>query len=1572
MLVLLAVVLVFVLARTEVGRTQLRAEIERRFDARFAGRLEIGRLDGNLLRTFYARDVRLLDDRGRPVLQVDSVVVAPSWRMLLGREVAARSLALYRPDLRLVRDTSGTWNLRRALSRSAASGPDDGEAFFDFAGATVRIYDGRISTRSHGPPARLIEQGWVFDYTHAEVRDLDARLEIDWTEERRITVRRLAAVLPDQHAQVTMTDGHLMMMGEEGWRVRNLAVQAASASSADPAPMTASLDLTAGPAEAAPQLAIHLERGTVNNALVRRLIPRYPLEGTMRASLQAHGTLSELTVEYLMLTRGGSRLHAAGTVRGLPDEAAFDGPVVDTRLAAEDVAAVWPGAPLDRWEALGALRLDAEATGRVPLQADTQPRPFRLHAQIVAVSDSAGALAGTVALHRAAGQPLRYRAGLEADSLHLSALLPDAQGTQRQDAQMSGRLRAEGRGLNPRTLAGTLDLALTEARWNGHAFEGVRLEAKADSGRLAGTLRLEQDGGRLWAGGSLTLGERPTYRARLVGRRLDLSALLPGDAPATPLSGALELEAAGASWDALSGRLTASLDSSAILQGDTTRRLPPQDVTVRVAPRASDAPRLRLTGDALALTLRTDASASALRAVGALWADAFARAFRETTSHTYAARDTAAADTTAPLLTLDPVLRARARRLLEANEAQQIALDARLEVHRAEALAALWPALDSVHTDLTAQMSLTAGADRFATTGRAQGDTLRLAALDAFRPRMALHAQADLRGDSNASRAPLQVDLQSTADSLRLGAQAAFAEPVIEAHLSGRRGRLTMRSEARGAAGPFRLRLALALRPDRVRLTVEDAYLAAGDYVWTNLDAHPVDLYAGAVHLPGLRLVSEGGEQLQELRLHGTFSAAPTDTVFVEARALRLRSLSDLLGLERPVGGRLDGRVALTGGLQHPELTGRVTARRLSFDGRLLGRLEASSRYVPGAPEVALSASLHPALRPADGADGADGDSSAAAGNNRLRLRGTFRLPGLRDAPSSSENPGAAGALDLTYRIDRADLFFLEYLFEDTIGQAGGHLAGRGTLRGTFYDPVFNADLRAADARVTIPRFNLTYAGEGRLRVDRDGITVRDATVTDPTGGTATVSGRILFNDYDYFSFDLRARLDALQIIDVAASQELPFYGTIWASGPVLLTGPLDDALLRAPMARTTPESELLIPITETAAETDTGFLVFADSTGRLPDLERTPRRRSLLDDRPDGERTFLDGLDMDLNILAPEGSAVHLVFDPLVGDVIHAVGSGRIQLLRRGGEVTTYGAFEITSGDYMFTAGEVFYRRFVIDRGTITWDGPPANAELDITASYRTRASTAGLDLNGAALGRIPLIVRLHITGRVALPDVALSLAVDRSRRAFMEDYAAAALETILNQSGRETEYATSVLLTNTFLLASPTRANVSLAGTGNRLVFNSVSQLVASQLNRYLSAALPSVDFNLGVQGENPQDLDVIYGVALRLLDERLIIRGEGVMADRRQTEQQSLEGEFVVEVRLTPSVSVEAFYRREGSILSDQALTSTTGAGLSYQTQFPTWRRLIERLFGWLTPDAPREESVADETVADAAGE
>jgi hypothetical protein len=378
------------------------------------------------------------------------------------------------------------------------------------------------------------------------------------------------------------------------------------------------------------------------------------------------------------------------------------------------------------------------------------------------------------------------------------------------------------------------------------------------------------------------------------------------------------------------------------------------------------------------------------------------------------------------------------------------------------------------------------------------------------------------------------------------------------------------------------------------------------------------------------------------------------------------------------------------------------------------------------------------------------------------------------------------------------------------------------------------------------------------------------------------------------------------------------------------------------------------MPVTDDEYLSDQTFIVFTDSTGAY----EVDQRRTMLDARPPTEREFIEGMNMNFNITISPETTVFLVFDALLGDMIQARGSGRVQFLRFEGEYSAFGTFVVSSGDYLFTAGDVFQRRFILDPGgTITWDGDAIDAALDIPATYRTRASLAGLP-GQSPEDRVPIRVNMIVTGRLTTPQVALRIALDIDTREGI--VIPPGLESALNREDLAAEYATSVLLTNTFLLTSSSEADPT--SSADDLFFNSLSHLVSSQVNRFVSQAL-DLDVNVGVQqGRTDNAYDLVYGFALRLDEQGIVIRGEGLYETATSASStEGLQGQFVVEYRLTPKVRLELFFRRESDLYRAASTLGTSyGAGIVYQTDFANWKSLG----GSPSPSQPEEPAAPDD--------
>ena len=1553
---MIGVLAFFAATRTQVGRDALRDQLEAQFADTFSGRLRIASLKGNLVNTLFAGDVRVFDPDGRMVLAIDSVIVRPSWRDLFRRELSLGDLILFRPGALLYLDHDGRWNLEKAFARVH---PDTTrrQLLRAFSSTRIHVIDGTIETANQGMPPPAVRAGRVFNYAESKVEDLQVQATLDWRPTyKQIDLLSFSAKLTEPALYIEhltgqgVIDGADLALNEVVLRAGQTTLRLnGSAGNLFPEDSAATFD---------PVFDLVLEPGTVDMAHVHGIFPALDLKGTLGVESRLHGPLSDLVVESAVVTYGASRVAVDGTLLGLPDSIRYELSFRDNTLSRDDVDAAWPShtVPLP-----SRVKADLYTRGLLYPGAPPPGQPrFRGEAYLDLWTDL-GQVRGTVSLTSPTAGPPGYRGDLVASGLNLGDLL-DAPFFR---SDLSGRVQIDGEGTGLDDLATTIRMNLRPSALAGVYMDTLVVSFSARARRLYTNVRLLQPAGSLQAEATLDLrSPEPSYQLDLTADRLDLGTLLHHDSLTTRLQTHLHLSGSGAGDPDLNATLALQVDSSRVRWGRRERAITPHTLHLSLAPRHTPGPRLVVDSDVLAAKVEGDVPLIALRDASRRWLEQMQGGIRAIIDKPYLSGDPDGPDVAAPLPSRDRKRLRTALRssLVDAGLPDTLALRASLAVKDAAQLSAFLPFLPPLHARLKATLELVAGTDHFALRGALRADTLALTGIATG------DLEAELEVGATAGEAfarSLRTTLQVRARQLTAGAQLVQA-PALHFALEEGHGTLRISAAPTPRLGPVRLVSHLDLRPDRNRVVVDTLALTAGAYTWTGDQTNRFDLYKGAVVIPNLALTSPGAspESRQEIRLHGTLSSRSSDTLLVNLNNIVLRQLTDFIHFKPRFGGLLQGELALTRTGVQPELTGNLSVVSFSLDQYILGDLSVSSGYEPGQKDVRLDLDLTPTAFP-DTAFVYGTDLPALVKRNRLRADGHFRLPGV----SSTGYVHDPGALDLNLNVGRADLFFFKILIS-ALDDVSGYATGTGHVGGAFNRPVFDADLDLFDGRFSVPDLNLHFDITSAVHVDEEAIHVPGAQISDLDGGTLLLTGKILFNDYKYFSFDLQGALDRLQIIDIAMSDVLPFYGHIRASGNATLTGPLSNAHLRSTDAATTPESELFVPVAETATRVDDRFIIFADSTGRIPDLQQRNVRKNLLAGRPVGERPFLEGIDLDIDLRAPPGSTVHLVIDPLLGDVINAVSTGRVQIQRREGEFRIFGTLEVSGGDYLFTAGEVFFRRFRIGSGgTLTWDGDPINAVLDIPATFRTRASRAGLPAGGTNdQSLIPLIVQLQISGRVIAPEVDLRLAIDRSEQNRIGDYQG--LETLLNQPERATEYATSVLLTNSFRL---TTTNLG-TGSGGQLAFNSVSQLVSTQLNRFINEALPNVDFSFGLQGESTQDLDLTYGVALRLLDERLIIRGEGVYqgsggsTDNVRTTQQSLQGEFVVEIRLSPSVSVEVFYRREGDALTSNAtLTNTTGAGFSYQTEFPSWKRFFRRLFGWLWPDEKSEEPPPDEKVA-----
>ena len=709
-------------------------------------------------------------------------------------------------------------------------------------------------------------------------------------------------------------------------------------------------------------------------------------------------------------------------------------------------------------------------------------------------------------------------------------------------------------------------------------------------------------------------------------------------------------------------------------------QLPEHELSATLNPLASTLPRLVLGGGVLSGTVEGNTDAAALTSVTRLWASAVRDAVQNQEAKTLARASLGVQLPPLPWPSLDLILQqGQARTDLQSAGLSQIALNVALQVHESAWLTAWLRLLDPAITQWIA-----------ANAGPAPSMQVSLQA-DENAARLQGHSMLSAGGRITAEITttldrPIEQAIVADISVERLGTPSwatSVVDPWASVVVENGVAHVSVQTAAGDRIGPLSIEATVDLLPDRFLIDFTSGSIAIAGRPWQLRLGRTAEVFADALVLNQFSL-TRADTSPQHIRARGVVSRNPASTISVDFAALRLQGILQSLGEEPNFSGTANGTVQWSRGAG---LVGRVSVDTLAYMSRILGFLDAQSHLVPGGGEVSVDVQLHPFFV---------GDGGVATGRNDLTITGMM-------TPGSGIEPGS---LDLSLEVERLDASILEELIPD-LGDVQGGFTGGGTITGTPGYPLLDVDLVSSGFEFGIPEHDVHYEAEATLHIDSIGLHVERMAITDRTGGTVDIAGTMLFNQYRYFSFDAAATFDELQIMNIPAyTRALPWYGTVWVTGDVALTGPIDQAHLRSDRLIVSPEGEIQIPIRDAAAVVDPGFIIYQEPGESPEEALAVPRRANILERRPETEREFGMGLEIDLNIEAPQGSTIKLVIDPLLGDVITGNGSARVQLQRHEGDFTTFGSFDVTSGDYLFTAGEVFVRRFLIQDGTIYLDG--------------------------------------------------------------------------------------------------------------------------------------------------------------------------------------------------------------------------------------------------------------------------
>jgi hypothetical protein len=538
----------------------------------------------------------------------------------------------------------------------------------------------------------------------------------------------------------------------------------------------------------------------------------------------------------------------------------------------------------------------------------------------------------------------------------------------------------------------------------------------------------------------------------------------------------------------------------------------------------------------------------------------------------------------------------------------------------------------------------------------------------------------------------------------------------------------------------------------------------------------------------------------------------------------------------------------------------------------------------------------------------------------------------------------ATKSADITASTFRMPMDILNPFVGSFASDVKGVGSGRVRIRGKLKQLVMTGSVMAEDASLKIDFLQTRYSFSDSIRFTPKGIEFRNINFFDERKNQGILNGIVSHKSFKDLGFNFDINMDNMLVLNTKPKDNEDFYGTAYASGYAGIRGNTDKIVFNI-SAKTEDRTVFYVPLNSTASVSDYPYIIFIDQ--KKKDEAAVDKQRDVFIKHDEVGKIELN---FDLEV-TPEAE-VRLIMDEKAGDVIRGTGSGKLNIkMNTRGDLTMAGDYVIENGDYLFTLGDIMNKRFSVEEGgTISWNGPIDDAEINIRAIYKTKASLYDIRPMEELKERIPVECQLILSGKLLNPvikfDIYLPTADDQTR-----EYLKAAINTE-EELSRQFLY---LLVMNSFY-PDPLISAVSSKQTSQNDVLPSNTQgataiglttveMLSNQLSNWLSQISNDFDIGFNYRPTNPvtaQEVEV--ALSTQLLNDKVVLNGNvDVAGNQSNTKASTITGDFTIEFKITEKLRFKVFNRSNNNLFYEMP-PYTQGFGIFYRRDFDRLKDLF----------------------------
>lgn len=674
-------------------------------------------------------------------------------------------------------------------------------------------------------------------------------------------------------------------------------------------------------------------------------------------------------------------------------------------------------------------------------------------------------------------------------------------------------------------------------------------------------------------------------------------------------------------------------------------------------------------------------------------------------------------------------------------------------------------------------------------------------------------------------------------------------------------------------------------------------------------------------HIDFDNVILESG--ISRLSVDGVFSFQKNDDLNVNITNVDLSPFNTFAeNINLSFGGDISAKVRLSSWNNKRMVTGKLLVSDFMFNEEYFGNLFLSAA-APGGASIGFSGGLFSRERTLN---------SAIIENYNLR---NYNDEALKLANLSGFYHVDKRSLDIKANIDTLRIGFLSPFLASFSHEVSGYASGEISFIANPDSTYFDGKVTVHNGELGIKPLNTVYSlNNQEIYFNQKGIEFPDIILSDIHGNRGRLTGYVHHQKFKNFELDLAIATDRLLVLNSPKQTDSPFYGTGFVSGNVSIIGNTENLSFRGNNLITLPGTKLFLPVTFSERVFESEGIRF-----KVDQSQRAARKNQ------DSENTST-ALDFDFVFQLNKDAEVQLDLDPSIGGSLTARADGILQLSYQDeAGLNLAGILSIVSGKFAMSLRDVLLNaKFdIVPGGTIHFNGPVDDSEIDAQALYKTTAPLNEI-IPEASTRRAPVNAYINLSGSLMTPSIGFSFELPN---ASAEDNARLNIAIDASNEGSAARQFFSLFLMSKFTVDNDlTRDQITTIGTdaGSEMLSNVVSNFLSQQFK------YGELGFNMRNMGrENEQEYSI--NASIPVWNDRIILQTNlGYAEGSTEENYNNFIGDFSIEFLLNEPGNwrLKAFVSNDEYLVSDyigQRNNGAAGVALVYKQEFNNGKDILD---------------------------